>query len=184
MSRKRRQRSTAIRKRIEKKQREDKKAAIRAGKRSGKEDETSLTMRVDREVAAACAAEIRALAVRLAAAEQGQIRGWTTLDLGPEGRGLSWLGEALAAAIEGAEGSMVELQVMRVAQGTLLDKLNAIELAASGLDLDWEVGFLALSRAISHAEEPPEVEEDEEDDDDDDDDDDDSDESGDETDSD
>ena len=178
MSRKRRQRSTAIRKRIEKKQREDKKAAIRAGKRSGKEDETPLTMRVDREVAAACAAEIRALAGRLAAAEQGQIRGWTTHDLGPDGRGLSWLADALATACEGDTGSMVELAVLRVAQGTLLDKLNAIELAASGLGLDWDVGFLALSRAISHAEEPPEVEEDEDEDDDDDGDDDGDDESG------
>lgn len=160
MSKNRRQRSTAIRKRIEKKRREDKKAALRAGRRDGKDDETVLTVRVDREIATQTAAEIRALEKRLG---EGPIRGWTPADLGDAKSGLGWLAGLMEAAL--AEGSgELELGVLRAAQGGLLDKLNALEMAASGLSVDWDAGFLPLSRAISHAEEPP-PEEDEEDED-------------------
>ncbi|MBL4850086.1 MAG: hypothetical protein JKY65_31545 [Planctomycetes bacterium] len=164
MSKNRRQRSTMIRKRIEKKRREDKKAAIRAGRRLGKDDEMMLTFRVDREVATKTAAELKSLGERLTA---GPIRGWTTGDIGPdangpENSGLLWLAGALTTAAAEDEDSELELGVLRAAQSGLLDKLNALEMAASGLGLDWDAGFLPLSRSISHAEEPPPEEEDEE----------------------
>jgi len=160
MSKNRRQRSTAIRKRIEKKRREDKKAAIRAGRREGKDDETVLTVRLDRDVATNTAAEIRALEKRL---NEGPIRGWTPADLGDEKSGLGWLAGVMETACSEDSGSELELGVPRVAQGGLLDKLNALEMACSGLSLDWDVGFLSLSRSISHAEEPPPEEDEEED---------------------
>jgi hypothetical protein len=158
MSKNRRQRSTAIRKRIEKKRREDKKAAIRAGRRAGKDDETVLTVRLDRNVAVQTAAEIRALEKRLA---EGPIRGWTPSDLGDEKTGLGWLAGIMEAGSAESSANELELGVLRRAQSGLLDKLNALEMACSGLSLDWDVGFLALSRAISHAEEPPPEEEEE-----------------------
>lgn len=160
MSKNRRQRSTAIRKRIEKKRREDKKAAIRAGRREGKDDLTVLTVRVDRDVATQTAAEIRALEKRLG---EGPIRGWTPADLGDEKTGLGWLAGLMEESLAQSSGGELELGVLRAAQGGLLDKLNALEMAASGLSLDWDAGFLALSRAISHAEEPPPEEDEEED---------------------
>lgn len=161
MSKNRRQRSTAIRKRIEKKRREDKKAAIRAGRRLGKDDEVVLNLTVARDVAVGTAAEIKSLGTRLA---EGPVRGWTTEDLGDEntGLGLAWLAQALQDAAGESEDSELELGVLRAAQGGLLDKLNALEMAASGLGVDWDVGFLALSRGINHAEEPPPEEEEEE----------------------
>jgi hypothetical protein len=157
MGRKRRQRSTAIRKRIEKQQREKDRQARRAAKRAGKEDETVLIMTIDAGVAAACSVALTELGKRL---EAGPIRGWSSDDV--SGRhGLTWLAGALQEAGGGDERELV-LEVARVAKEKLLDQLNGLEMAAPGLNVDWDVGFLDLSRALSQAEEPPPPEEDEE----------------------
>lgn len=159
MGRKRRQRSTAIRKRIEKKQREAEKQARREAKRSGRDREIMLTMTVDAQVATACATALQDLDSRLAS---GPIRGWSQNDFSGD-NGLTWFAGALQEAGEGKQGA-TELEVDRAAQQELLNQLNALEMAASGLDLDWEVGFLQLARSLSHAEEPPPPEEDEDED--------------------
>ena len=163
MGRKRRQRSTSIRKRIEKKQREDDKQRRKLAKRAGIDQDILLKMTVDRPLALACAAEISALGVRLAA---GPIRGWTPSDLeGEDGNGgLSWFGTLLQEAADSDESAELECQVPLNAQQPVLDRLSALEMAAPGLDVDWEVGFARVARSLSHAEEPPPPEEDEEED--------------------
>lgn len=160
MGRKRRQRSTAIRKRIEKKQREAEKQARREAKRSGRDSEIMLTMTVDAKIATDCATALQDLDTRLAS---GPIRGWSQNDFSGD-NGLTWFAGALKEAGEGKSGA-TELEVDRAAQQELLNQLNALEMAASGLDLDWEVGFLQLARSLSHAEEPPPPEEEEDEDD-------------------
>ncbi|MGE0708912.1 MAG: hypothetical protein AB7N76_22715 [Planctomycetota bacterium] len=151
MSRKRRQRSTTIRKRIEKQQREKDRQAKRSAKHSGQDDEVLLTMTVARGVAEACAAALADLDERL---NEGPIRGWTADDLAGD-HGVSWFGAALDEAAQSVDAGDCTLEVERSAKQPLLDKLNALEMAAPGLGLDWEVGFQELSRALSHAEEPP-----------------------------
>lgn len=157
MGRKRRQRSTAIRKRIEKKAREDEKARRRAMK-AGRRKDVVFEVYVPRESAEACSKAIGDLEQRLKAAP---IRGWTTDDLSGEG-GLAWLGNTLkeSLAAEPDSGSLM-VEVLGEAKRALLDKLTAIEMAAPGLQLDWEAGFPILARALSHAQERPEEEEEE-----------------------
>jgi len=159
VSKKRRQRSTAIRKRIEKKQREEVKQAKKRAKRGGGADEdVLLRMEVARQSATACAAAITDLEERLAASP---IRGWTANDLGGE-HGLAWLGSVIAEAAEAQpDEDPLRVGVWGEAKQPLLDRLSALEMAAPGLDLDWEAGFAKVAFALGRAEEPDEDEEDE-----------------------
>jgi len=158
MGRKRRQRSTAIRKRIEKKQREDDRARRKAAKAGGADADAVLLATVPRADAQACAAAIQELGARLGSAP---IRGWTEDDLSGDS-GLAWLGDALHEAVETQDEDPLILEVNFAGQRGLLDRLTALETAAPGLDLEWEAGFPAVIRAISRAEEPPSEDEDEE----------------------
>lgn len=155
MSKKRRQRSTTIRKRIEKKQREDQKQRRKAAKQGGAGD--VVIAQVSRGAAAACARALGELGGRLA---QGPIRGWTPDDLAGEA-GLGWLGDALHEAVEMQQDDPLSLELDASAQRNLLDRLGALEMAAPGLDLEWDPHFPELARAISKAEEPPSEEEEE-----------------------
>ncbi len=158
---KRKQRSTAIRKRIEKKARETAKAARKAAKAAGGGDDGVLVvMSLGRAQAAACRDAITALEERLAGES---LRGWTPADLDGD-FGLLWLRDLLTEALDGAaEGSSEdagdddgELVIELLEQGKmpLLDRLGALEMAASGLRLEWEeAGFDPLVRALRDAEE-------------------------------
>ncbi len=159
MSRKRRQRSTSIRKRIEKKQREDEKQRRKAAKAAGTDEETMVVAEVPRASAAACAQALDDLGQRL---HQSAIRGWTPADLRGEPAGLAWLGDALTEALEtNTADDPLPFELSQAAQRHLLDRLGALEMAAPGLDLAWEPGFPDLARALSKAEEPPSEDEDE-----------------------
>lgn len=158
---KRKQRSTAIRKRIEKKQREEQRAKKKATKAAAGQggDDTLLVFTLGRDQVAACHAALTDLEKRLA---QGSMRGWTPADLQGE-RGLSWfsrqLGDALA---QSGDADPVQVEVFEQSKSPLLDKLSALELAASGLKVAWdESGFDQLVRALNQA---TEVEEDEDED--------------------
>ncbi|MCA8922469.1 MAG: hypothetical protein KDD82_11710 [Planctomycetes bacterium] len=158
MSRKRRQRSTAIRKRIEKKQREDLKKKRKEEKGSDKERDEMVRAVIPRAAAQAFSSGILDLSSRL---EAGPIRGWTNHDL--EGDpGLEWLAEHVTARLEDP-ADPVEVYLLARAKGDMLDKLGSMEMAASGLGLDWESGFGVFTRALGQAEEWIDEEEDEDD---------------------
>lgn len=155
---KRKQRSTAIRKRIEKKQREEERAKKRATKAAGKGGDALLAFSLPRDRVEACRAALVDLEQRLA---QGSMRGWTTADLQGE-HGLAWLGRVLAEAL-GASDDPVRVEVLEQSKHPLLDRLSTLELAASGLKLAWdEAGFDQLVRALNQATEVGEDEPEEE----------------------
>lgn len=157
---KRKQRSTAIRKRIEKKQREQQKAdrkAQKAAAGSGDDEDRLVAFTLPRERVEACRAQLVALEERLA---QGSLRGWTTSDLEGE-HGLAWLARVLGEALEASDGDPVSVELFDGARQALLERMGALELAASGLKLEWdEAGFDELLRALNQAEEPSPPDED------------------------
>lgn len=155
---KRKQRSTAIRKRIEKKQREQQKANKKAQKAAGGGGADALVaFTLPRARLQACHAQLTALEERLA---QGSMRGWTTSDLEGE-HGLAWFGRVIGEALDTSEGDPVTVELFEAAKQPLLDRMGALELAASGLKLEWdEAGFNDLLRALSQAEELEEPDED------------------------
>ncbi|MEZ6188542.1 MAG: hypothetical protein R3F62_26515 [Planctomycetota bacterium] len=156
MSRKRRQRSTAIRKRIEKKQREDEKRRRKEEKGSDKERDELLRAMIPRRAAEAFSGGILDLAQRL---QEGPIRGWTVDDLDGD-PGLEWLAEHVRDRLQDPS-DLVEVHLLARAKGDLLDKLSSMEMAASGLGLDWESGFGVFARTLGQAEELVEEEEEE-----------------------
>lgn len=160
---KRKQRSTQIRKRIEKKQREQEKAKKRAAKASGADgaNQILLGVQLPRERVEACHAALADLEARLT---RESVRGWTASDLQGE-HGLSWFKTVLAETMEGsAEGPRVQLQFFEGAKSPLLERLGALEIAASGLRVQWdEAGFDELVRAVSQAEELADDEDEDED---------------------
>lgn len=156
---KRKQRSTAIRKRIEKKQREQQKANRKAQKASaGAGDEDRLIVfTLPRERLQACHTQLSGLEDRLA---QGSLRGWTTNDLQGE-HGLAWFGRVLGEALDSSDADPVSVELFEAARQPLLERMGSLELAASGLKVEWdEAGFNELLRALSQAEEPVEPDED------------------------
>lgn len=158
MGRKRRQRSTTIRKRIEKKQREEARARKREAKRSGKDNEIQVLMVVDRSAAVTSADILKDLNGRLA---QAPIRGWTPHDLAGD-QGLAWLADTMQEA--GQDGSdPLRIELSEKSKRELGDKLTQLEMAAPGLGIEWDEGFPQLMRAISQAEEIIEEEDEDED---------------------
>jgi hypothetical protein len=159
---KRRQRSTQIRKRIEKKQREESKAKRRAAKNAGaggSGEELLLSFRLPRERIAACHSALQDLEARLS---RESLRGWSTSDLQGE-HGLSWFTSVLAEALEGSPQDPLTVEFLEPAKHPLLERLGALELAASGLKVSWdEAGFDELVRAVSQASEVAEEEPEEE----------------------
>jgi hypothetical protein len=157
---KRKQRSTAIRKRIEKKQREEQRAKKKATKAAAGQggDDVLVEFTLGREQVVACHAALTDLEKRLG---QGSMRGWTPADLqGPHG--LAAFARALGEAMQG-DDDPVQVEVLEQAKGPLLDKLSALELAASGLKVAWdEAGFDQLVRALNQATEVEEEDEEEE----------------------
>jgi hypothetical protein len=156
---KRRQRSTQIRKRIEKKQREEDKARKREAK--GKEQDADLVLRmiVARDPAEAVLGQIRGLEERLA---EGPIRGWTPDDLAGE-HGLTMMADMIGTAIDRQTDEKLVVELTVGARGPLLERLSALEMAAPGLRVDWEAGFDAVMQALGKAtEELPQEEEPEE----------------------
>jgi len=161
MSRKRRQRSTAIRKRIEKKQREKEKLAKKLAKREGgPEEDIRLETTVPRGAAMACAASIAELRQRL---EGGPVRGWTADEIEAD-RDLSWFERHLTATLDENPGAdPLPLEITEAARRHLLDRFSALEMAAPGLDVDWEGGrYVEVSKSLGQAEEPPPPPEEEE----------------------
>jgi hypothetical protein len=157
LSRKRRQRSTTIRKRIEKKQREVEKARRKEMKAAGgRLADVEVRIIVDRGSAEACAAALEDLGQRLAAEP---IRGWTPADLGGD-FGLAWLAERIREAMAEHEEGPLHVDILEGAKSPVLDKLSGLEIAAPGLKIDWESGFVELFQAVGRAEEipPPEPE--------------------------
>jgi hypothetical protein len=150
MSRKRRQRSTAIRKRVEKKQREEAKAAKRKAKAARAAGELGgvMQMYVMRAAADGAIAQITALEQRLAS--EGSIRGWSVDDL-EEDWGLSWLNKLLSEAVEGPGGARLEIEFPEVAKDPLCDRLSVLDRAAPGLGLEWETGLDAVSDAVRNS---------------------------------
>ncbi|MCW8139764.1 MAG: hypothetical protein KIT58_12775 [Planctomycetota bacterium] len=157
---KRKQRSTAIRKRIEKKQREEQRAKRKAQKASGAGGgDTLVFFKLPRARVVACHAALVDLEARLA---QGSLRGWSPSDLQGE-HGLAWFGRVLGEALEGSEADPLTVEFLEQAKHPLLERMGALELAASGLRVPWdEAGFDDLLRALSQAEEVSEEEEEEE----------------------
>lgn len=156
---KRRQKSTQIRKRIEKKQREEDRARKREQKGMHQDADLVLRMVVDRAAAEAALGQLRDLESRLAS---GPIRGWTTADLQSE-NGLSELADLVGAALdrqapapEGKEDRLV-VELTVAARAPLLERLSALEMAAPGLKVEWESGLADVTRALGQAtEEVPE----------------------------
>ncbi|MCO5171327.1 MAG: hypothetical protein M9894_33920 [Planctomycetes bacterium] len=158
---KRKQRSTAIRKRIEKKQREEQRAKRKAQKAAGagSGEDNLLFFRLPRERVAACHAALADLEARLA---QGNLRGWSPSDLQGD-YGLAWFGRVLGESLESSEADPLRVEFFEQARHPLLERMAALELAASGLKLPWdEAGFDDLLRALNQAEEVVEEEEEEE----------------------
>ena len=156
MGRKRRQRSTTIRKRIEKKQREEARARKRDAKRSGKDQETMVLLVADRGAALTTSDALQDLNTRLG---EAPIRGWTPHDLGGD-QGLNWLAGAMKeASADGSDPLRVEMSER--AKREIGDKLTQLEMAAPGLQIDWDESFNHLVRAVSQAEIIPEEEEEE-----------------------
>lgn len=157
---KRKQRSTQIRKRIEKKQREEQKKAKRRERSSGADasgEELLLTFQLPRDRLAACQAALADLEARLS---RESLRGWGAADLKGE-HGLSYLTSLLAEALQGG-GDPVVVELPETAKHPLLERLGALELAATGLKVSWdEAGFDQLLRALSQATEVGEDEEEE-----------------------
>lgn len=155
---KRKQRSTAIRKRIEKKQREQQKANKKAQKAAAGSDADALVaFTLPRGRLQACHAELTALEDRLA---QGSLRGWTPNDLQGE-HGLAWFGRVIGESLDAGDQDPVTVELFEAAKQPLLDRMGSLEIAASGLKLQWdEAGFNDLLRALSQAEEPEEPDED------------------------
>lgn len=149
---KRRQRSTAIRKRIEKRAREESKAkrkAERAG--GGKDGGTLVRTSLDRAQTDACCVALEDLTARL---QRETIRGWSRADVEGE-HNLGWLGQLLREALDAdPEADPVTIELFDEAKPRLLDRLGALELAAPGLRVAWdEAGFNDLIRALNSAEE-------------------------------
>lgn len=156
---KRRQRSTQIRKRIEKKQREEDKARKREAKSQERDQDLVLRMTVAREPAEAVLGQIRDLEGRLA---EGPIRGWTPDDLGGE-HGLTMMADMIGAALDRQSDERLVVELTVGARAPLLERLSALEMAAPGLKVDWEAGFDAVVQALGHAtEELPQEDEPEE----------------------
>lgn len=150
---KRRQRSTQIRKRIEKKQREEDKARKRQAKSQERDQDLVLRMIVARGPAEQVLGQIRDLEGRLA---EGPIRGWTPDDLGGE-HGLSMMADMIGAALDRQQDERLVVELTLGARGPLLERLSALEMAAPGLKVDWEAGFDPVVQALGHAtEEVPE----------------------------
>lgn len=154
---KRRQRSTAIRKRIEKRAREESKAkrkAERAG--GGKEGGTLVVTSLERAKTEACCVALEDLTARL---QRESIRGWSKADVEGD-QNLGWLGSLLREALDAdADADPVTIEFFDENKPKLLDRLGALELAASGLRVAWdEAGFNELIRALHSAEEAPEEE--------------------------
>lgn len=154
---KRRQRSTAIRKRIEKRAREESKAkrkAERAG--GGKEGGTLVVTTLERAKTDACCVALEDLTARL---QRESIRGWSKADVEGD-QNLGWLGALLREALDAdPEADPVSIEFFDENKAKLLDRLGALELAASGLRVAWdEAGFNDLVRALHSAEEAPEEE--------------------------
>lgn len=145
---KRRQRSTAIRKRIEKRAREEQKAKKKAEKAAGGRSDALLLARVPRAKAEACAAALADLEARLA---KEPLRGWTRADL--EGDfGLQWLGALLAEALAASDGDPLPVEFLEEGRSPVLERLGVLELAAPGLRVNWdEAGFQEVMRGISTA---------------------------------
>jgi hypothetical protein len=159
MSRKRRQRSTKIRKRAEKKQREDAKAKKRQAKLAGDGAIGLLRMNVPRTVATSCVAALTDLETRITAAP---IRGWSIDDLS-QTHGLSWLRGCLAEALEGPDGEVLTIEYPEDAKGPIWDQLDALDRVASGLGVAWEDGFPEVRTCIGDSVEvPPEIDEEDE----------------------
>lgn len=152
---KRRQRSTQIRKRIEKKQREEDKVRKREAKGQAKDDEVVLRMLVARDAAEAALGQLRDLESRLAG---GPIRGWTPEDLGGE-HGLSTLADLVGAALDRQTDERLVVELTVAARGPLLERLAALEIAASGLKVEWEAGLPEITQALSQAKEELPLEE-------------------------
>ncbi|RMG08487.1 MAG: hypothetical protein D6731_21790 [Planctomycetota bacterium] len=161
MSRKRRQRSTAIRKRVEKKQREQAKAAKRKAKAARAAGELGgiVRMRLRRAAASGAVAQIAAFEERLS--EKGAIRGWSLDDLAQDW-GLSWLRALLEEALRADPGDLLEVELPEVAKTELTDRLSVLDPAAPGLGIEWDEGLAEVAAAVRTAELL--VEEDEEED--------------------
>lgn len=145
---KRKQRSTAIRKRIEKRAREEQKAKKKAEKAAGGRSDALLLARVPRAMAEACAAALADLEARLA---KEPLRGWTRADL--EGDfGLQWLGALLSEALGASDGDPLPVEFLDEGRGPVLERLGVLELAAPGLRVNWdEAGFQEVMRGITTA---------------------------------
>jgi hypothetical protein len=144
---KRKQRSTQIRKRIEKKQREENKARRKEARAGGGGDDM-VAFSLPRERAASCAKALADLGLRLS---RQSLRGWTTADLEGE-NGLAWLMKQLAAAATSGGGDDVRVEIPEAAKHAILDRMSSFELASSGLQVAWEeAGFDELVRAIHSA---------------------------------
>lgn len=145
---KRRQRSTAIRKRIEKRAREENRAKKKAEKAAGGRSDSLLAARLPRATVEACAAALADLEARLA---KEPVRGWTRADL--EGDfGLQWLGALLGEALAASDGDPLNVEFLEEGRGPVLERLGVLELAAPGLRVSWdEAGFQEVMRGISTA---------------------------------
>ena len=158
MSRKRRQRSTAIRKRVEKKQREDAKTRKRLAKlKKGGLDGLMLTS-ISRHAAEAAVAALTDLETRL---KEAPIRGWTEHDLADE-YGLSWLNGFLQEVLAANPNANLAIEYPEAAKGPMSDKMGTLEVAAPGLKVDWDAGLHEVAQAFASAELFIEEEDDEE----------------------
>ena len=157
MSKKRRQRSTKIRKRIEKKQREVSKAAKKEAKNAGKPEdyEELLRCEIPRDAAISVVQQISGLAYRLS---EEPIRGWTPDDLDAE-FGLSYLLAMLSEELEiQVDEDPLTLDFLAESKRPLLDQMTKLELAASSLEVDWDTGLQPVLQALNGAEPLPEPE--------------------------
>jgi hypothetical protein len=146
MSRKRRQRSTTIRKRVEKKQREEAKARKRMLKSKKGELGGEMQFAVSRAAAEAALDSLNDLERRL---NQGPIRGWTTHDLNNEW-GHVWLANLIDEAL-GDTSNPLTVIIPEVAKGPLSDQLGTLEVAAIGLDVAWDKGLHEVAQAVASA---------------------------------
>ncbi|MDC3378771.1 hypothetical protein OAX78_00630 [Planctomycetota bacterium] len=91
---------------------------------------------------------------------EAPIRGWFPADLAGD-HGLAWFGKVAAEfAAEVADERNVGIDIPAEAQGPVLEKLAALEVAADMLGLDWD-DFAPAVSALSQAEAPPPPEEEE-----------------------
>ncbi len=145
MSRKRRQRSTMIRKRVEKKQREQAKARRRQLKGKKGDLGGQMQMMLTRTSAEAALATLNDLERRL---HQGAIRGWTTHDLNNDW-GQVWLANLLDESLGESTEARLTVEFPEAAKGPLSDQLGTLEVAAAGLEVDWDTGLNEIAQAVA-----------------------------------